>query len=264
MILGIDTGGTKTLLALFSSSGEVLRQFRYPTPKKYEEYLEKLIYHVNHEFSDITTLSIALPSPVENGKPLRFANLPWHDIDPVKDLTEALNIPVFLDNDVNLACISDCKDIKGLSLYIAIGTGIGSGLAFDGHLVPELAASFNIGHIMLNYDGELREWESFASGKALVKHFGKSINNGLSKPEWEEVAERISLGLLAVCPIFKPLTIVFGGGIGAHFYYFHSKLEQILTENLKSYYQPKLQLARRPNEATVYGCYEYAKQQLEK
>ncbi|MDR2063954.1 MAG: ROK family protein [Candidatus Nomurabacteria bacterium] len=262
MILGIDTGGTKTLLALFSDSGEILRQFKYPTPQNYNEYILQLIHHVKNDFADITAISIALPSPVEHNRPLRFANLAWQGVDPAKDLTEALGVPVLVENDVSLACISECKDTAGLCLYIAIGTGIGSGLAFDGHLVPELASSFNIGHIVLNYGGEPREWESFASGKVLTEHFGKKVENGLTESEWAEVAARISCGLLAVCPIFKPLTIIFGGGVGAHFDYFKPALEPILTTHLKPYYRPKMRLSRRPNEATLYGSYDYAKDQL--
>jgi polyphosphate glucokinase len=262
MILGIDTGGTKTLLALFSDNGEILRQIKYPTPQNYDEYILKLLNHIQNDFTDITAISMAVPSPVENNKPLRFANLAWQAVNPAEDLTKALDLPVFVENDVSLACVSDCKGTKGLSLYLAIGTGIGSGLAFDGHLVPELAASFNVGHIVLNHNNEWHDWESFASGKALTEYFGKNVESGLSESEWAEVAARIGSGLLAFCPIFKPLTVVFGGGVGAHFDYFKPALIQILTANLKPYYLPKLRLAHRPNEATVYGCYDYAKAKL--
>ena len=40
MIIAIDTGGTKTLLASFSDSGEQLKSFEFKTPKNPIQYLQ--------------------------------------------------------------------------------------------------------------------------------------------------------------------------------------------------------------------------------
>ena len=40
MIIAIDTGGTKTLLAGFSKEGKVLKSFEFETPKSKSKYLE--------------------------------------------------------------------------------------------------------------------------------------------------------------------------------------------------------------------------------
>ncbi len=43
MIIAIDTGGTKTLLAGFSKEGKLLKSFEFQTPKSQQKYLEKLL-----------------------------------------------------------------------------------------------------------------------------------------------------------------------------------------------------------------------------
>lgn len=42
MYLGIDVGGTKTLVASLDDSGVILAQQKFPTPQDYQEFLAEL------------------------------------------------------------------------------------------------------------------------------------------------------------------------------------------------------------------------------
>ena len=51
MIIAIDTGETKTLLAGFSKEGKLLKSFEFQTPKSQQKYLEIIEKVIKKEFS---------------------------------------------------------------------------------------------------------------------------------------------------------------------------------------------------------------------
>ena len=72
MIIAIDTGGTKTLLAGFSKEGKVLKSFEFETPKSKSKYLEIIEKIIKKEFSkelrnsQIEAISCAEPGIIQN------------------------------------------------------------------------------------------------------------------------------------------------------------------------------------------------------
>ena len=59
------------------------------------------------------------------------------------ELEQAFEVPVFLDNDANMAAIGEhwrgiAKDIDNF-VFVALGTGIGSGLFIDGRICRGVA-----------------------------------------------------------------------------------------------------------------------------
>ena len=71
MIIAIDTGGTKTLLAGFSKEGKLLKSFEFQTPKSQQKYLEIIEKVIKKEFSEqlksgeIEAISCAEPGIIE-------------------------------------------------------------------------------------------------------------------------------------------------------------------------------------------------------
>lgn len=264
MIVAVDTGGTKTLIAGYSEDGKITSEFLFPTPTKKSDYVDLLTTHLTALFdpTKVDAIVIALPGIVKDGIAVWCNNLHWKNFDVASELKGVLGgAPLFVENDANLAGLAEtrlCKTIPVSSLYVTVSTGIGSGVITNGKIDPGLRYS-EAGRALVEYDGVVREWESFASGKAIYNTYGKYARDIKSKRTWNKIADRISRGFLAMIPIIQPDIIIIGGSIGTYFSQYEAQLKGILTEKLPPHIPlPKLVQARHPEQAVIYGCYYYA------
>ena len=272
MIIAIDTGGTKTLLAGFSKEGKLLKSFEFQTPKSQQKYLEIIEKVIKKEFSkqlkdgEIQAISCAEPGIIENGIILWAKNLRWQNFNIKAELSKIFpNIKILVENDANLAGLFESKKFKNKAqniLYVTLSTGIGSGIITDGKINQGLKNS-EIGRIPIEFDGRVREWGEFASARAIFNVYGKYASE-ISKPrQWQNIADRISRGFLVIIPIIQPEVIIVGGSLGENFKKFDLFLEQIVRENLPEGIScPKIVQAQKPREAVIYGCFESAKEAL--
>ncbi|MEN0071796.1 MAG: ROK family protein, partial [Propionicimonas sp.] len=76
-------------------------------------------------------------------------------VDVVAAFTEALDLPVIVENDANLAAIAEARHAGDEDLvYIKAGTGIGAGVVLDGKLRRGASNSAGeIGHLSLDPNG---------------------------------------------------------------------------------------------------------------
>ena len=83
MLVAVDTGGTKTLIALFGDDGRVRETIKLPTPKTQSEYIELIKATLQKNFAElaIDAIVIALPGIVKNGVALWCNNLKWKNFD---------------------------------------------------------------------------------------------------------------------------------------------------------------------------------------
>jgi predicted NBD/HSP70 family sugar kinase len=273
MIIAVDTGGTKTLLTLFTNSGSVVKDFRFPTPAKQEDYLIELADQVAHFIKDVNpkqlrALCLASPGLIEDNVIVwGGGNLPWKNVQIARALRPVLPLgtPVFAENDANLGALGEARMLKQkprMVLYVTVSTGIGAGVVTDGILNPYLLSS-EAGHMQLEYDGRIRRWETFASGKAITKMYGKMAKDITSKRAWKHIADRISRGFLALIPMLQPDIIIIGGSIGTHFEKYEDHLRMLLREHtLPNIAVPPIIQAANPEEAVAYGCYYHALNKL--
>lgn len=269
MIVAVDTGGTKTLLALFTKDGHLRRQFKFETPKNQNDYLAALTDHLRHFTKGVSVDGVAVASPGSmNNNIITWAggNLSWTNVDIPAALEDVLpGVPVFVENDANLGGLGETRaldTIPGFSLYVTVSTGIGTGITIDGRIRKSLARS-EAGHALVEFDGVVREWESFASGKAIYNTYGKYARDITSQRTWRQIADRISRGFLAVIPILQPDVIIIGGSIGTYFERYSDFLRGILTEKLPPHIPcPPIVQAKHPEEAVVYGCYYHVLNKL--
>ena len=264
MIVAVDTGGTKTLIAGYTEDGEILTEFKFPTPTKKSDDVEVLTTHLTALFdpSKVDAIVIALPGIVKNGVAVWCNNLHWKNFDVATELKGVLGgAPLFVENDANLAGLAETRQRPSLpisSLYVTISTGIGSGVITNGKIDPGLRYS-EAGRALVEFDGVVREWETFASGKAIYTTYGKYARDIKSKRTWNQIADRISRGFLAVIPVIQPDLIIIGGSIGTYFKEYETQLKGILKEKLPDHIPlPKLVQAKHPEQAVIYGCYYYA------
>jgi predicted NBD/HSP70 family sugar kinase len=261
MLVTVDTGGTKTLVASFADDGILNEQFKFETPHNEHEYIEKLRSTIeeNYNKSDITALVIALPGRIDHSGVLVVArNLGWADIDIKQELSAFFDCPILVENDANLAGLAEARQLSPVPvncLYITVSTGIGTGLITDGHINPHYSQSEG-GQIVVEYKGKLQRWEGFASGHAIYETYGLYAHDITDENTWREIAEKISRGLLVLTPILRPDIIIIGGSIGTYFDHYSAHLNELLHEQL--HYVPPIVEAKHPEQAVIYGCYYYA------
>lgn len=264
MIIAVDTGGTKTLIACFSEKGGITEQVRFPTPQNQNEYLALLAktLHSLMKNTKPTAISISMPGLVKKGVVVRFGNLPWKNYAIVNDLkNEFPEIPIFVENDANLGGLAETRALSPVPescIYVAIRTGIGTAIIEDGQIARATRHSEG-GHMLVEYDGVVQPWERFASGKAIYGAYGKYARDITSERIWHQITDRISRGFLALIPVVQPEVIIIGGSMGTHFGKFGTHLARLLAERLPDYVAcPRVIAARHPEEAVLHGCYLYA------
>ena len=262
MIVAVDTGGTKTLVAVFDTEGRIAAEQKFPTPADRSEYVTQLKTTINSLVGDESPscISVALPGSIRNGVMVWAANLAWEDTNIRALLADSYGCPIIVENDANLAGLAEARslsDMPPVCLYATVSTGIGTGVILDGKIHPLLSRTEG-GRMILNKDNKPAIWESFASGKAIHATYGKLASEIDDEHTWQIISNNIAQGLLAICPFLRPDIVIIGGGVSVHFQKFGPKLVKSLEANLHDGYMPKIVQAVHPEEAVIYGCYYHA------
>ncbi|HSX44509.1 MAG TPA: ROK family protein [Candidatus Saccharimonadales bacterium] len=265
MIGAVDIGGTKTLVALFSDKGKIKKSIRFETSQNYAEFLTNLADTVDKlSTKDFRKFVVAVPGRLdrENGVALGYGTLKWTEENIASDIEKFVNCPVVIENDAKLAGLYEANNIiKSYKkvLYVTIGTGISCALITNGKIDPDLKDSEG-GQILVDYRGQMKQWEDIVSGRAIVERFGKKATDINDKVTWKEIARDLSLGIIDLISVIQPEVIVMGGGVNTNF----KKYIDYLKADLKKYETPLVPIppikqANRPEEAVIYGCYEMAR-----
>ena len=265
MYAAIDIGGTKTLLAVFDAQGNIIEQSKFPTPDSYEVFISELANVVAKlSTKEFQSVGVAAPGRIDHlqGYFIAGGNIKWKNVPLQSDFEKLFHAPVRLENDAKAAALSEARAAGPkfeTVVYITISTGIGLGVCTNGVLDHTLLDA-EPGRMNIDFNGEMKPWETVASGKAIVRQYGKQAGE-LSDPQaWQAISHNIVKGLLTIIAMVQPDLIVFGGGVGSHF----SKFEKPLLAELKKYENPlaltpPIRMAKHPEEAVIYGCYELAK-----
>ena len=143
---GIDLGGTKTELIVLDAAGAPRFRQRVATPAAdYHAILQAIVDLVRRAESALgepaKALGVGAPgTPFGVQGRLKNANTTCLIGQPVAtDLQALLQIPVHVENDANCLVLSEATDGAGAGANIVfgviLGTGVGGGLAINGHLV---------------------------------------------------------------------------------------------------------------------------------
>ena len=170
--LGIDIGGTNTVVGLVNKEGKVLgtdsvKTQSFPVLKEYVKTVSKLakdlIAKNNVSIDDIVGLGIGVPNAnYYTGNIEKAPNLPWKQdkVPLAKMFREELNIPVTITNDANAAALGEkmygvAKDMDNF-IMITLGTGVGSGIVINGQLVyGHNGFAGELGHVIIERNGRL-------------------------------------------------------------------------------------------------------------
>ncbi len=148
--IGIDAGGTKVAYGLFDESDNLVARCQHPTPIYADgpEFTDIVINTINKIIQDnelteddISGIGMGMPSYLLYDKGYVYVTSAMVNIRDfaMRDyFKERISIPVFIDNDANLAALAESVHGAGKGyrdmVYIAIGTGLGSGLILNNAL----------------------------------------------------------------------------------------------------------------------------------
>ena len=132
----------------------------------------------------VRAIGLGIPCTMdrERGVAISAVNLPLVDV-PIRDLmADRLGLPVFVDNDANVAALAEHRfgAARGArnAVMLTVGTGIGGGLVLDEQIYRgSTGAGAELGHIVVDADGPPCQGncpnhgcvEAVASGTALAR-----------------------------------------------------------------------------------------------
>lgn len=263
MYLGIDIGGSKTLIAKLNNAGVIVSKTKFKTPEKYEDLLN-LIKESEYLNEDYLAAGIGAPGIINrhDGSVREFGNLKWKNVRLTEDIEKMFNCPVVIENDAKMAALSESMMVKDRFkrvLYVTVSTGIGYAFINECR-IDTLSGDAGGKNLLIPKGDDYVSWEEFISGKAIVKRFGKMAKDIEDQETWKRIAQDISKGLIELIAVFEPEVIIFGGSVGNYFERYKEFLEQaVKAYQIPMVNMPILKKAERPEDAVIYGCYDLAK-----
>ena len=203
-IMGIDIGGSGIKGApVDAETGELVApRYRIDTPQSRKPRpMAQTVAKVVKNFEWKGPVGCGFPTVIQHGVARMHSNLheKWVGTDVEELFGKATGCPVTVVNDADAAGLAEMafgagRDRKGVVIIVTIGTGLGTAVFTDGHLVP----STEFGHLEMNcFDAEEQ-----ASDAARQR-------DDLS---WKQWAQRFDQYLNALQRLFWPDLIILGGG----------------------------------------------------
>jgi polyphosphate glucokinase len=204
-ILGIDIGGTGIKGApVDTQSGKLLgERYRIPTPHPATpQAVAATVADIVAHFGWSAPIGCAVPAVVQQGVVRTAANISetWVGKNAGQLFEKATKCPVTVINDADAAGYAEKhfgagRGKAGVVMIVTLGTGIGTALFSNGHLVPNT----ELGHLeMGGKDAEKRAADSVRVAKDL---------------SWEKWAQRVDTYLHYLQRYFWPDLLIIGGGV---------------------------------------------------
>ncbi|WP_433241047.1 polyphosphate--glucose phosphotransferase [Streptosporangium sp. CA-135522] len=215
--LGIDIGGSGIKGAPVDIvKGELTRErLRIPTPvPAAPKAVAAVVAQIVEHFGWAGPVGVTFPGVVVDGITRTAANVDqsWIGEDARALFAKVTGMPVTVLNDADAAGLAEMevgagRGRNGVVLMLTFGTGIGSALFVDGHLVPNT----ELGHLEIRG----KDAEKRASDHAREDH----------ELSWDKWAGRVEEYLQRVEALFSPSLIIIGGGVSKKSEKFLPKVE---------------------------------------
>lgn len=201
-VIGIDVGGTNIKLGLFDNAMQLRAEQKYLTAKDasaveligfLSQKVDSLLNEAGLAREDVRGIGAAFPSSVDykRGVTLESSNIVSLNEQPVREmLRERLQLPVFVDNDGNVAALAEHKYGAGRGydnlIYATLATGIGGGLILNGQLYRGMhGMAGEIGHMFVSDStgypcgcGVIGCVQSISSGMYMARYAMDRIKEG--------------------------------------------------------------------------------------
>lgn len=261
--LGIDLGGTNVRVAKVTRDGDILAEAKRPSyaqegPEKVIANLIELIKEIPG-YDKCEGMGIGVPGPVDTiqGCMKMSTNLPGFTDYPFTDvLFKEFNIPVFLDNDANVAGLAEAMvgAGKGMNVvyYTTLSTGIGGALIANGKVVSgKNGYAGEIANIIIDRNRNKYNHlnpgavENEASGTAIARigkeRIGAEIKSAVDVFKLANQGDAIALDIIdkmaydlammfsVIAHVVDPAAFVIGGGV--------MKSKGLFFDSMQTYYR---------------------------
>jgi glucokinase len=285
LVVGVDIGGTKVAAGLVGRNGEVKTQTRTPMVANGEagDGLAAVVSAIDRLFALdakartlIRGIGICAPGPLDSktGYVINPPNLPcWRNFPLAAEVEAVYGVPVKVENDANAAALAEAYWGAGRGyrhiFYAGIGTGIGTGIVFEGCIYGgRTGAAAEGGHMSIDYRGPSCGCgkpgciEALAAGPAIARKaraklasekgprsiildlangnieavtsemVGQAYSAGdlLAKQTLQETVELLSLWLSNIVDLLEPDVIIIGGGVATMLGPFFGDISKWLAE----------------------------------
>ena len=175
--LAIDIGGSGLKAMLLDAAGKpVSERLRIATPDVLKpQAVLAALDTFRQQLPDFDRVSVGSPGIVKRGVIILSTNLhpDWSNFPLQDTLTERWSVPVRVGNDADIAGYGAIQG-HGVELVLTLGTGLGSALFTNGHLVPGLELS-------------LHPWRK--KGKNYEDYLGRRGLDKYGKARWNDFLE---------------------------------------------------------------------------
>ena len=296
MKIGIDIGGSHIGIGLVENNGNIVFEKetfikdKTDIENKIEKYITENVIGILQAYG-VNQIGIAVPGTVTDKKIIKAVNLGIENYDLGTIIQEKLlklgyTVDVKLKNDGKCAALAEQKygALQGYdnSIFLCIGTGVGSAVIFDGKLLePKNVPGFEFSHTIIHKNGALCNcgkrgcFEVYASLKRfkekLVKEFNlnslsgecirefirQNLDNSTLKYIINNYIEDLSIGISNIINIFEPEAICLGGSFAEYEDILYQPLKKaLLSGNLlfNKRCDIIIKLAELKNDAGIIGA----------
>jgi len=249
-IISVDLGGTKVRVAISDLAYHISAEEIAPTSEgggqavidQIAALCWKAIEHKHIARERVRLAVVGVPgAPDPDGRVMLAPNIPGFDaMNVTAALETALGVDVIVENDVNLAVVGESWLGEGQGIddlaYVAVGTGVGSGLILSGNLVRGARhAAGELGFLPFGADpfdpqslhtgafervtasiGIKRAYQALSGEDISVPMIFERASAGDSHAVQvlDELAKYLARGIGAIAAITNPQKVVIGGSIG--------------------------------------------------
>lgn len=292
--VGIEIGGTKLQIVVGDADAKILERFRLVVDvEKGAKGIKSQIHETldNIRLHSVSSIGIGFGGPVDHqsGKILKSYQVPgWGEFVLREWLEKLTRIPVWIDNDANVACLGEALYGAGANcrqvFYVTLGSGVGAGLVVDKKIYHGFKNSeAEFGHIRLDKSGKTVEaacsgWavdektrnysrenpqsllsqltKGFSRGEARILRQALEQGDEASQGIIESVTDDLAFGLSHVVHLLNTETIVIGGGLSLIGEQLRERIEQKLPGYLMDVLRPgpSIQLSALKEDAVPVGA----------
>jgi glucokinase len=188
-VIGVDLGGTSVIVGEVDAELAVHRRLQRPVVGLDQPTLLKTVQEAVQEVlagsgGDVAGVGFGVPSLIDQrtGTSVVAVNQPLDNLPFGAVMSERLGLPVFVDNDANVAALAEHRAGAAMGarevVMLTVGTGIGGALILGGQLYRgAVGAAGELGHMVIDVNGPPCQGncpnrgclESLASGTALAR-----------------------------------------------------------------------------------------------
>ncbi|WP_087971676.1 ROK family glucokinase [Oceanobacillus rekensis] len=169
LLIGIDIGGTTVKIGIIDNNGAIVEKWKIPTNISnggktiVDDVWNSIVKKIESLALNNTLISgIGVGAPgfinADTGFVYEAVNIGWKNVDLANQLKLKSGIPVFIENDANIAVLGENwtgagNQSKNL-IAITLGTGVGGGIIANGTILNgESGMAGELGHIKVEDNG---------------------------------------------------------------------------------------------------------------